>query len=267
VNRRTGAARNERLGWLWLPMVLCFSFLYVPIVALVVMSFNSGSSALNFKGLSLQWYPELFQDGDIGQALLNSLLVAVGCTAVSTVLGTMLAVGLVRYTRSTALDSVVMAPAILPDLMLAIGLLSFFAALGASLGLGTVVLAHAAFGTAFVVAVVRARLVQLDRSLEEASQDLGATELQTFLRITLPAILPGVVAGALVAFTLSIDEFVIAFFTNGPRTPTLPIEIYSRVRFGVTPEINALATILLAVSAVAVVVVAVTVGRTERTDD
>ena len=154
MSRRTGTARNERLGWLWLPMVLCFAFLYVPIVALVVMFFNSGSSALNFKGLSLQWYPELFQDGDIGQALLNSLLVAVGCTAVSTVLGTMLAVGLVRYTRSTTLDSVVMAPAILPDLMLAIGLLSFFAALGASLGLGTVVLAHAAFGTAFVVAVV-----------------------------------------------------------------------------------------------------------------
>jgi spermidine/putrescine transport system permease protein len=267
VSGRTQAPRPHRLGWLWLPLLLCGSFLYVPIVALVVMSFNSGKSALNFSGLSLRWYPELFRDGDLGEALLNSLLVAVGCTAVSTVLGTMLAVGLVRHTRSTALDSLVMAPAILPDLMMAIGLLSFFAAIGVSLGLATVALAHAAFGTAFVVAVVRARLVQLDRSLEEASEDLGAGWFTTFWRITLPSIAPAVAAGSLLAFTLSIDEFVIAFFTNGPTSPTLPIEIYSRVRFGVTPEINALATILLAVSAIAVVVVAVAVGRTENADD
>ena len=180
MSGRSQAPRIRRLGWLWLPLLLCFSFLYVPIVALVVMSFNSGKSALNFSGLSLRWYPELFRDGDLGEALLNSLLVAVGCTLVSTVLGTMLAVGLVRHTRSTALDSMVMAPAILPDLMLAIGLLSFFAAVGVSLGLTTVALAHAAFGTAFVVAVVRARLVQLDRSLEEASQDLGAGWFTTF---------------------------------------------------------------------------------------
>lgn len=260
-------AREQGLGWLWLPLGVCAAFLYLPILALVVMSFNSGKSALNFKGLSLQWYPELFHDADIGQALLNSLLVGIGCTVISTILGTMLAVGLVRHTRSTALDSLVMAPAILPDLMLAIGLLTFFATVGVTLGLGTVVIAHAAFGTAFVVAVVRARLVQLDRSLEEASEDLGAGWFTTFLRVTLPSIAPAVAAGSLLAFTLSIDEFVIAFFTNGPTSPTLPIEIYSRVRFGVTPEINALATILLAVSALAVVVVAVTVGRTERTDD
>lgn len=259
--------RRDGLGWLWLPVGLCLAFLYVPIVALVVMSFNSGRSALNFKGLSLQWYPELFQDSDIGEALVNSLLVAVGCMVVSTVLGTMLAVGLVRFTRSTALDSVVMAPAILPDLMLAIGLLAFFTAVGLPLGLGTVVIAHAAFGTAFVVAVVRARLVQLDRSLEEASQDLGAGWPTTFVRITLPAIAPGVVAGALLSFTLSIDEFVIAFFTNGPTSPTLPIEIYSRVRFGVTPEVNALATILLLVSMAAVIGAAWALGRTESNDD
>jgi spermidine/putrescine transport system permease protein len=249
------------------PLSVCFAFLYIPIVALVVMSFNSGDSALNFKGLSLKWYPELFSDGDIGQSLLNSLLVAVGCTVVSTVLGTMLAVGLVRYARSTVLDSLVMSPAILPDLMLAIGLLAFFAWIGMPLGLGTVVIAHAAFGTAFVVAVVRARLVQTDRSLEEASQDLGAGWFSTFVRVTLPTIAPAVVAGALLSFTLSIDEFVIAFFTNGPTSPTLPIEIYSRVRFGVTPEINALATILLVVSAIAVVAVAWAVGRTENSED
>jgi spermidine/putrescine transport system permease protein len=179
----------------------------------------------------------------------------------------MLAVGLVRYTRSTTLDAVVMAPAILPDLVLAIGLLSFFTWVGFSLGLTTVMLAHAAFGTAFVVAVVRARLVQLDRSLEEASQDLGAGWFATFVRVTLPSIAPAVLAGALLSFTLSLDEFVIAFFTNGPNTPTLPIEIYSRVRFGVTPEINALASILLAVSVAAVLVGALILRRTEKDDD
>lgn len=258
--------KRERLGWLWLPMAVCFAFLYIPIVALVVMSFNSGKSALNWKGFSFRWYPELFNDTDIGQALLNSLIVALGTTVVSTVLGTMLAVGLVRYTRSTALDALVMSPAILPDLMLAIGLLAFFAAIGLPLGLGTVVLGHAAFGTAFVVAVVRARLVQLDQSLEEASRDLGAGWFTTFLRVTLPSIAPAVVAGALLSFTLSIDEFVIAFFTSGPTSPTLPIEIYSRVRFGVTPEINALATILLLISAVAVIAVAMAVGRSPKTE-
>ncbi len=261
------SSRRAGLGWLWLPLGVCFAFLYLPILALVGMSFNSGKSALNFKGLSLRWYPELFRDSDIGHALLNSLLVGAGVAVLSTVLGTMLAVGLVRYTRSTLLDSLVMAPAILPDLMLAIGLLAFFAAIGVPLGLGTVLLAHAAFGTAFVVAVVRARLAQLDQSLEEASQDLGANWFTTFVRVTLPSIAPAVVAGALLSFTLSIDEFVIAFFTNGPKSPTLPIEIYSRVRFGVTPEINALATVLLLVSVAAVVVAAWAVGRTETSDD
>lgn len=259
--------RRHGPGWLWVPLVGCLLFLYAPIAVVVVLSFNSGRSALNLQGFSLRWYPELFSDGDLGRALINTLLVAFGAMTFSTVVGTMLAVGLVRHARSTALDAVVMAPAILPDLVLAIGLLSFFTWLGLSLGLTTVTLAHAAFGTAFVVAVVRSRLVQLDGSLEEASQDLGAGWLTTFLRVTLPSIAPAVLAGALLSFTLSLDEFVIAFFTNGPHSPTLPIEIYSRVRFGVTPEINALTTILLLVSVTAVVVGALALRRTETSDD
>ena len=259
--------RRERLGWLWVALGGCLVFLYLPIATVVATSFNSGRSALNLTGLSLRWYGELFDDGDLGEALVNSLLVAFGAMVFSTVLGTMLAVGLVRFTRSTALDAFVMAPAILPDLVLAIGLLSFFAWVAVPLGLGTVTVAHAAFGTAFVVAVVRARLVQLDGSLEEASQDLGAGWLTTFLRVTFPSIAPAVLAGALLAFTLSLDEFVIAFFTNGPNSPTLPIEIYARVRFGITPEINALATLLLLVSIVAVVAAALAFRRTEEADE
>lgn len=256
--------RKRHLGWLWLPLGICFFFLYIPILTVVVMSFNSGKSALNFQGFSLRWYPAFFADDDLIAALLSSLTVAASSATFSTVVGTLLAVGLVRYARSTALDSFAMGPAIMPDIVLAIGLLAFFTLVGIPLGLTTITIAHAAFGVAFVVAVVRARLVQLDRSLEEASEDLGASRTATFLRVTLPTIAPAVVAGALLAFTLSLDEFVIAFFTSGPTATTLPIAIYSRVRFGITPEINALATMLLGLTITAVLVGALALRRTER---
>ncbi|MCX6433995.1 MAG: ABC transporter permease subunit, partial [Actinobacteria bacterium] len=148
-----------------------------------------------------------------------------------------------------------LAPAIIPDLALAIGLLVLFSAVGMTLGLYSVLLAHVVFGMAFVAAVVTARLGQSDPSLEEASNDLGATATTTFFRITVPTLMPAIVAGALLVFTLSLDEFVIAFFTDGPSTPTLPIIIYSMVRFGVTPEINALAAVLLFVSFTVVIAV------------
>jgi spermidine/putrescine transport system permease protein len=231
-----------------------FVFLYAPIVVLVVLSFNSGDSAYTFEGLSAKWYGTLLQDAQIRQGLVNTLIVAAGSTVLSTVLGTLLAVGLARYTRSRILDAFGLLPAVLPDLVLAIGLLVLFNTVKMTLGLHSVLLAHTVFGMAFVMAVVRTRLAHTDTSLEEASQDLGAGQVATFFRITLPQLAPGIVAGALLAFTLSIDEFVIAFFTAAPVEPTLPIVIYSMVRFGVTPEINALATILLAVSFTVVIV-------------
>ncbi|MFC7716297.1 ABC transporter permease [Nonomuraea recticatena] len=172
----------------------------------------------------------------------------------ATVLGTLLAVGLARHTRSKLLDALGLMPAILPDLVLAIGLLVFYDVVQFSLGLHSVILSHALFGMAFVAAVVRTRLAHADSSLEEASRDLGAGPVTTFVRVTLPQLAPGIVAGALLAFTLSIDEFVIAFFTAAPTEPTLPIVIYSMIRFGVTPEINALASILLLVSFTVVIV-------------
>ncbi len=259
-----GSARKRRLGWLWLPLVVCLLFLYVPIATVVAMSFNGGNSALHFQSFSLRWYPAFFRDADMVRALLSSLTVALSAAAFSTVVGTLLAVGLVRYARSTFLDSLAMGPAIMPDIVLAIGLLAFFTLGGIPLGLTTITIAHAAFGVAFVVAVVRARLVQLDRSLEEASEDLGAGRSATFLRVTLPTIAPAVLAGALLSFTLSLDEFVIAFFTNGPTTTTLPIAIYSRVRFGITPEINALAAMLLVLTIASVIIGALAIRRTEK---
>ncbi|GAA3115290.1 ABC transporter permease [Planomonospora alba] len=238
--------RKPRL--LYVPFWATYVFLYAPIVVLVVMSFNAGGSPYSFEGFSLKWYGEFAANAEIRRGLVNTLIVAAGTTVLSTVLGTLMAVGLARHSRSRLLDAIGVLPAVLPDLVLGIGLLLFYVWVQLSLGLHSVVLAHTVFGTAFVAAVVRTRLTHADTSLEEASRDLGATPVATFFRITLPQLAPGIAAGALLAFTLSVDEFVIAFFTSAPTEPTLPIVIYSMVRFGVTPEINALATVLLAVS-------------------
>jgi spermidine/putrescine transport system permease protein len=239
---------------IYVPFWATYVFLYTPIIVLVVMSFNAGKSPYVFEGLSLKWYGELAGDDTIRNGLVNTLIVAAGATVLSTVLGTLLAVGMARHTRSRLLDALGLLPAVLPDIVLGIGLLVFYAAIKMTLGLHSIVLAHTVFGMAFVAAVVRTRLTHADTSLEEASRDLGASPLATFVRITLPTLAPGIAAGALLAFTLSIDEFVIAFFTAAPIEPTLPIVIYSMVRFGVTPEINALATILLAVSFTVIIV-------------
>ncbi|KAB8197112.1 ABC transporter permease subunit [Nonomuraea phyllanthi] len=243
--------RRARL--LYVPFWGTYVFLYLPIAVLVVMSFNSGESAYTYEGFSLKWYGELARDERVLDGLVNTLIVAAGSTVIATVLGTLLAVGLARHTRSRTLDAIALMPAVLPDLVLAIGLLLFYGVIQLTLGLYSVVLAHGLFSMAFVAAVVRTRLTGSDTSLEEASRDLGAGPVQTFLRITLPQLMPGIVAGALLAFTLSLDEFVIAFFTIGNTEQTLPIVIYSMIRFGVTPEINALAAILLLVSFTAVI--------------
>lgn len=238
----------RRFRFLYVPAGVTYLFLYLPIAVLVVMSFNTAETPYRWDGFGTAWYGRLFANRAVQEGLVNTLIVAAGATALSAVLGTLLAVGLARYTRSKLLDAIAVAPAVLPDIVLAIGLLAFYTAVQFTLGRHSILLAHAVFGTAFVTAVVRTRLAHVDGSLEEASRDLGATPVQTFVRITLPSLAPGIIAGALLAFTLSIDEFVIAFFTAGPQDPTLPIVIYSMVRFGVTSEINALATLLLAAS-------------------
>lgn len=244
----------RRLGWAQAPFWLTYAFLYTPIVVLVVMSFNASKLPFSWGGFSLRWYGSLLGNEQILTGLGNTLVVAVGSTILATILGTLLAIGLQRHVRSGLLEALALGPAIAPDIVLAIGLLALFTTLGLSLGLHSVLLAHVVFSTAFVAAIVTARLGHVDPSLEEASRDLGSSKTGTFFRITIPTLAPGIVAGALLAFTLSLDEFVIAFFTNGPSTPTLPMVIYSMVRFGVTPEINALAAILLLVSFTTVIV-------------
>jgi len=238
----------RRFGWVQVPFWFTYVFLYLPVLILVVMSFNASSLPFKWTGFSTQWYGVLFGNEEVLTGLVNTLIVAVGSTVLSTILGTLLAIGVHRHVRNRFLDALSLGPAIAPDIIMAIGLLALYSTLGLTLGLHSVLLSHVVFGTAFVTAVVKARLNHVDPSLEEASQDLGATAVGTFFRITIPTLMPGIVAGALLAFSLSLDEFVIAFFTNGPATPTLPIVIYSMVRFGVTPELNALAAILLLVT-------------------
>jgi spermidine/putrescine transport system permease protein len=244
----------RKLGLAVIPFWFTYAFLYVPVLILVAMSFNESGRPFQWTGFSTHWYGELLGNEEVITGLSNTLIVAAGSTAISVVLGTLLAVGVHRHVRNRFLDAISLGPAIAPDIVLAIGLLAFYATVGLTLGLHSVLLSHVVFGTAFVTAVVKARLNHVDPSLEEASRDLGATAMGTFFRITIPSLMPGIIAGALLAFTLSLDEFVIAFFTNGPATPTLPIVIYSMVRFGVTPELNALAALLLLVTFAVVIV-------------
>lgn len=228
---------------------LIFVFLYVPIVALIVLSFNDGGFPTAWTGFSLKWYGVLLNSGPLLSSAWNSLIVASVSTLIATTLGTLLALGVERGRQSAAFDSMLLAPMLIPDIVLAVALLSFFSLLDVALGLQTIIAGHTVFNIAFVAAVVRARLKHFDWSVVEASIDLGASELVTLWRVTLPTILPGVLAGGLLAFTLSIDEFIIAYFTAGAGDSiTLPIRIYSMIRFGVTPEINAMATVMLLVS-------------------
>jgi spermidine/putrescine transport system permease protein len=235
-------------------LFLVYSFLYAPIAVLVALSFNEGGLPTVWSGVSLKWYASLATNNEILSAALNTLIVAVVSTAIATLLGTLLALGVeMRRRRGRALEALIFAPMIIPDIVLAIALLSFFSMLDVTMGLHTIVLAHVVFNLAFVCSVVRARLKSFDWSIVEASSDLGASAVTTFRRVTLPVILPAVIAGALLAFTLSVDEFIIAYFTAGAgrASTTLPMQIYSMIRFGITPEINALATIVMAVSVVA----------------
>ncbi|UWR05736.1 ABC transporter permease (plasmid) [Ruegeria conchae] len=233
-----------------LHLVLFYTFLYVPILVLMALSFNRAGLPTVWTGFSLEWYGKLFTADPILSAARNTLIVALISTVLATIFGTLLAVGVETRHNSSVLDAVLFAPMIIPDIVLAIALLSFFTLLNMTLGLHSIILSHVVFNIAFVVAVVRTRMRNFDHSILEASADLGASEFTTFRRILLPAIAPGVIAGALLSFTLSVDEFIIAFFTAGAgqSSTTLPMQIYAMIRFGVTPEINAMATIVMFVS-------------------
>ncbi len=244
--------------FLWISAAAIYGFLYAPIVAIAVQSFNRSKHSGAWLGFTTEWYRALARNDLALHATLITLALAAMSTAVSTVLGTMLALGLhrARFFGRRWAEACLRTIIVVPDIVMAVGLLMFFAVIrnGMSFiepGLLTMTLAHITFQIPFVALVVRARLSGLDRSLAEAARDLGASGWQTFRHITWPFLWPGVLAGALLAFTLSLDDFVISFFTTGPGATTLPILIYSSVKRGITPDIHALSTLMIAVSVLA----------------
>lgn len=237
---------------------LVFGFLYLPILILIIFSFNNTRSVALFTGFSLEWYVSLAQNTELLDAARNSLLVGLITTVFATVIGTLTALAMERYRFKlrTTFDANLYLPIVIPEIVMGIALLLFFNqalfpflqsvfGIRATTGLHTITISHIAFDIPFVYVIVRARLADFDRTLEEAAADLGADEWQSFKRVTLPLLMPGIIGGALLAFTLSLDDYLITVFTKGIRDQTMPLYIYSLVRRGVTPEINALSTALL----------------------
>jgi spermidine/putrescine transport system permease protein len=240
--------RHSRVPLLTTLAVLLF--FYVPIVVLVADSFNASRFAGTWGGFSFKWYARLIHERDIWHALRNTLIIAVAATACATVLGTSAAFALHRYSSRLQRThyALIYTPLVVPEVLMGMSLLLFFVALRARLGLGTVFLAHVTFCISYVAMVVLARLQDFDFTVVEAAMDLGANWWTTLRRVLLPLLAPGILAGGLLAFTLSIDDFVITFFVAGPGATTLPIQVYSMIKHGATPLINALSTLLLVVT-------------------
>jgi putrescine transport system permease protein len=250
-----------------LALALGLAFLYLPIVLLILYSFNASRLVTVWGGFSTQWYAGLWRNGPLMQSAWISLLVAVLSATIATVVGTALALALTRmgpFRGRGILAFLGFTPLVMPEIITGLSLLLLFIGLGLERGVATVTLAHATFTTAFVAVVVRSRLATFDRSLEEAAVDLGATPIRAFALVTLPIIAPAVAAGWMLAFTLSLDDLVIASFTSGPGATTLPMRIYSQVRLGVTPEINAVSSLLIAVVAATVLVLTLALRRAPR---
>lgn len=230
--------------------MLMFGYMYLPILVLVFYSFNHSAYSANWQGFSLRWYAKLLEDERIFQALQNSLLVATCAVVISALLGTMMAVGLAKYTfpGKTLYRGISYLPLVIPDITIAVSTLVFLAAIAAPLSIWTIIAAHVVFCLAYVGIVVSSRLAGLNPNLAEAALDLGATPLLAFTKIILPQLTPAIIAGCLLSFVLSMDDFLIASFTTGTGANTLPIEIFSRVRTGVKPDINALSALLMLAS-------------------
>ncbi|HUN93087.1 MAG TPA: ABC transporter permease [Burkholderiaceae bacterium] len=234
-------------AWMWIASAIAFLFLYLPLVVVVLFSFNDSRLNATWVGFTTSWYGKLFGDERMLAAAWNSLLIAVVASLASTVLGTMAGFALSRG-RPRILGFLVFAPIAMPEILMGVALLMFYVLLNMTLGLVSITLSHIAFCVSYVAIVVRARLAGMDESLVEAARDCGASPPLAFRHVTLPLILPGIVAGALMAFTLSIDDFVITFFTAGATASTLPLQIYSMVKVAATPEVNAVSTLMLALT-------------------
>jgi spermidine/putrescine transport system permease protein len=244
----------DRPRFLKVYMGLFFLLSFAPIALVVLFSFNSSRSLQDFQGFSLRWYETFFESESLRDSLVASLQIALATMLIGTILGTMLAYGLVRArTRlSSSFNVLMLVPLVTPEIVAGVSALLLFTQIGLDLSLTTIILAHITFSISYVTVVVRARLVSINREVEDAAMDLGATRLQTFRLVTLPALWPAVLAAGLLVFALSFDDFVLSFFTTGESPQPLPVRIWSEIRFGVRPTINAIGTFMLVVSVVTI---------------
>lgn len=264
ISARNPLWRFPGLAWI---TALFFAFLYIPIFVLVALSFNSNDVATIWSGFSTDWYARVLDNPNILRSAKNSLILASGATFISTLLATAAAVGMAgrRFPGQNIFNGLLGLPLLVPEIVTAVASLLFFLAIGMELSLWTVLIAHVVFCIPFAYLPIRARLEGMNPSLLEASQDLYATPLRGFLRVTLPLLVPGIVSGAMLAFIISLDDFVITFFVAGAGATTLPVYIYSMIRTGITPEVNAISTLLLGLSVV-VVVASYLIQQRGRTD-
>ncbi|KQR77708.1 spermidine/putrescine ABC transporter permease [Rhizobium sp. Leaf384] len=245
-------------------IVIGFAFLYLPIVLLVVFSFNASKLVTVWAGFSTQWYGQLFRNQALMDAAWVTVRVGLLSATTATVLGTLAALAMTRYQRfhgRVLFSGMIYAPLVMPEVITGLSMLLLFVAIGFDRGFWTLTIAHITFTMCFVAVVIQSRLASFDRSIEEAALDLGATPTATFFQVTLPVIAPAVFSGWVLAFTLSLDDLVISSFTSGPGATTLPMKIYSQVRLGVTPEINAACTILIGIVATGVLIASIVSRR------
>ena len=263
--------RHSKL--LKITVILGFVFLYAPIFSLVIYSFNESKLVTVWGGFSTKWYAELFRDPQILKAAWISAKIAFLSATIAVVIGTVAAFVLTRFEKfrtKTLLSAMITAPLVMPEVIIGLSLLLLFVSMERMIGwpggrgVLTIVIAHATFGAAYAAVVIQSRLVDMDLSIEEAAQDLGAKPVRVFFDITLPVIAPALVSGWLLAFTLSLDDLVVASFVSGPGASTLPMVIFSKVRLGVSPDVNALATIIIGLVSIGIIVAALQMSRSKR---
>lgn len=254
--------------WKWPKVYLAVLtiLMYLPLVMVVIFSFNESRLSASFTGFSLKWYEILAQDRDLKEALMNSIVLGVLSCGISAVIGTLGAVGMARvnYRSKGMMEYLSTIPIMIPEIILGMVFLVFFSLLNLPFGMITLVIAHTTFCIPYIFMMVKARLVGIDKSLEEAARDLGAGPVRTFFDITMPLIMPAVLSGSLLAFAMSFDDVVISIFVNGPRLNTLPVKVYAQLKTGVTPEINALCTIILAVIILVLVLSSLIAKKTQK---
>jgi spermidine/putrescine transport system permease protein len=248
--------QNKAIRWQAVFSILVFVFMYLPILVLGFYSFNQSPYSASWQGFTLEWYQKLFSDERILSAVKNSLLVAFSAVSVSAVLGTLMAVGLVRYNfpGKKLYIGISYLPLLIPDIAIAVSTLVCLAAFAIPLSIWTIVTSHIVFCLSYIALVVSSRLNNLDPHLEEAALDLGANHIQAFIKVILPQLMPGIISGCLLAFVLSLDDFLISSFTAGNGSNTLPMEIFSRIRTGVKPDINALSVMLISITATVAII-------------